>query len=513
MEELKRITVKSWLKIFSIISLLDIALIWLLYYSLKHTKFNSLYIFYSFSFIFILLNLVYIRSVVKKLIQPLKFLWQTIAHLNQNSTVEKPDFNKLKTAKDLTINLADQIIQLFTIQQDKTKEQDQKSNGLNNNTVIKNIPVPFLILDNNENVLFANEALGKYIGMQTADIVNKNFYMIMDMSFPSEDTFDVWLKDSKQNTATSIKSWERVRLAVRDNHPVRLFDLAAYYNKDNPQNQTTLIILFDHTKQYMQDDQAISFVALGVHELRTPLTLLRGYVEALKEDLNNEQIDNQQVQSFLTKMDASAKQMTSFVNNILNVARIDNDQLELNLQSEDWPKIISDSVEAMRLRAKIRGIEITLDVAPDLPKVGVDRISIYEVISNLIDNAIKYSGQAKTINVKTYLNSEGLVETCVQDYGVGINENIMSNLFTKYYRDHNNRAQIGGTGLGLYLSKAIISAHDGNIWVTSKIGKGSNFYFTLVPFDKLNKEIKNTSSEEIVTTAHGWIKNHSLYRR
>jgi signal transduction histidine kinase len=84
---------------------------------------------------------------------------------------------------------------------------------------------------------------------------------------------------------------------------------------------------------------------------------------------------------------------------------------------------------------------------------------------------------------------------------------------SKFYRDHRNRAQIGGTGLGLYLSKAIIDAHGGNLWVRSKEGQGSTFGFTLIPYSQLTEELRKTGNTEIVRSAHGWVKNHSLYRR
>jgi signal transduction histidine kinase len=146
------------------------------------------------------------------------------------------------------------------------------------------------------------------------------------------------------------------------------------------------------------------------------------------------------------------------------------------------------------------------------PAVGADHISISEVINNLIDNAIKYSGASKVINIETKVNQEGLVETTVQDFGVGIPSSIMPNLFTKFYRDHRNRAQIGGTGLGLYLSKAIVTAHGGTIWVRSKEGEGSTFGFTLLPYEKL-AAVQKAGESDVTRSAHGWIKNHSLYRR
>ncbi|MEK7059741.1 MAG: ATP-binding protein, partial [Patescibacteria group bacterium] len=326
-----------------------------------------------------------------------------------------------------------------------------------------------------------------------------------------EKTFDVWLKEAKAKSATAVSSWERVRLNLRDDHPVRLFDLAAYYNRNNTEHNETMLVLFDHTKEYSQDDQAVSFMALSVHELRTPLTLLRGYIEVFEDELGKD-IKDPELQGFMLKMHAMAEQLTAFVNNILNVARVDNDQLELKLESEDWSTTLKSSIEMLSLRAKVRDITLKCSIAQDLPAVAVDRLSIREVINNLIDNAIKYSGSSKVIEIKTYINREGLVETTIQDFGLGISTSILPNLFSKFYRDHRNRAQIGGTGLGLYLSKAIVTAHGGNLWVRSHEGEGSTFGFTLIPYDKMANNLKSKDSE-ITRGAHGWIKNHSLYRR
>jgi signal transduction histidine kinase len=94
---------------------------------------------------------------------------------------------------------------------------------------------------------------------------------------------------------------------------------------------------------------------------------------------------------------------------------------------------------------------------------------------------------------------------------MGIPESVMSQLFQKYHRSHRSSAQIGGTGLGLFLSKALINAHGGNIWVRSKEGEGSIFTFTLLPFDQISSE-QVAGEDGIIRGAHGWIKNHSLYR-
>ncbi|HUP26454.1 MAG TPA: ATP-binding protein, partial [Candidatus Limnocylindrales bacterium] len=135
-------------------------------------------------------------------------------------------------------------------------------------------------------------------------------------------------------------------------------------------------------------------------------------------------------------------------------------------------------------------------------------------ICNLLDNAIKYSGQSKQITVKAAMTKDGLVETTVQDQGVGIPANVLPSLFEKFHRNHRNRSQVSGTGLGLYLSKTIVNAHGGDIWVKSKEGGGTTVGFTLKPYAMLADELKSgNNNDELVRTAHGWIKNHSLYRR
>jgi len=446
------------------------------------------------------------------LMQPLQAIWQTVLHLAPESNgVAAPKPESLRFGRELVASLSAHIYRLTTMAQEAADDSRQQNNDLQRNFIAQNLPLPLFVLDPTETITFANEAAARYVGIAAADMIGKNVYMMLDMSFPSEETFDTWLKAVKTEKATAGSSWERVRLNVRDNHPARLFDLAAYYNRDNPQHVETMLVLFDHTKQYSQDDQAVSFIALSVHELRTPLTLLRGYIEVLDDELKDQLTP--ELQDFMLKLRAQADQLTAFVNNILNVARVDDDQLELKLQQEDWATTLKSAVEMIALRAQVRGITLKCRIARDLPPVGIDELSIREVLNNLIDNAIKYSGRSQVIKIDSYLNKEGLVETVVQDFGLGIPTSILSNLFTKFYRDHRNRAQIGGTGLGLYLSKAIVTAHGGNLWVRSKEGEGSTFGFTLLPYAQLSEVAKQSGDQEITRSAHGWIKNHSLYRR
>jgi signal transduction histidine kinase len=445
------------------------------------------------------------------LMRPLRALWQAIMHIAPGDhAVAAPNIDSLHLGRELVASLSAQIYQLAT-QAEHPAETQQKQFDTQARFITQNMPLPVFVLNNEQAVIFANEAAAHYLQIDIKDITGTNVYSLLDMSFPSTNTLDRWLNESRQNAATAINSWERVRLNVAETRPERLFDLAAYYNQANTNGFETMLVLFDHTEQYSQDDQAGSCMALAVHELRTPLTLLRGYIEVFEDELGKGL--SPELTDFMQKMQASAEQLTAFVNNILNVARVDEDQLVLQLHEESWPTVVKRAVETMGLRAAVRGITLECQIADNLPPVGVDRVGIQEVINNLIDNAIKYSGESKKILIDIKLNDEGMVETAIQDWGVGIPASIVPNLFSKFYRDHHHRAQIGGTGLGLYLSKAIVSAHGGNIWVRSKEGQGSTFSFTIVPYAQLGEENKGTNAKEITRSAHGWIKNHSLYRR
>ncbi len=445
------------------------------------------------------------------LTQPMKLMWQAILHIApETSGVPAPNLKSIRVGRELVTNLVAHVYQLASVANNVETMANNKPIDLKADFIANNLPLPLLVIDKDNLVLLANEAFCKYTGAAAQDITNKNVYSALDMSFASEDTFDAWLSESKKNTVTASKSWEHVRLS-RPDQPTLQFDLAAYYNKGNPEHIETMLVMFDRTGQYEKEDQATSYVALAVHELRLPLTLMRGYIEALDEELEGKLNDDAAL--FLEKMNVAAQTLTSFVNNILNMARIDGNQLELQLHEENWSDVARSAVEALRLRAKVHGIELECSVPDGLPTVGIDRGSITEVISNLIDNAIKYSGEGKKIIITSRLTPAGEIETTIQDFGFGIPESVVPNLFTKFYRSHRSRGQVSGTGLGLYLSKAIVTAHGGNIWVRSAEGKGSTFGFTVVPYAKLADNQKTGENNDITRSAHGWIKNHSMYRQ
>lgn len=446
------------------------------------------------------------------MIRPLQAVYQAVLHVSPTTHgMPAPEVESLTTGRAFVTELVTHIHNLANVPADAALAQHH-SEATQASNILSHLPLPLFVFNNQQQVTFASDSAIAYVETTSADLFGHSLTDAIDMDFSSDFTLSSWIADCQTNKATDTAYWRRVRVRSKANPDTqKQCDIAGSYSRNNSQGVEFVITLFDHTEEYDEDDQSINFVALAVHELRTPLTVMRGYIEAFQEELDGKLSGH--TQTYMDRLQASARQLSAFVNNILNVARIQENQLAIKLGKQDWATVLQSIVEDMSLQAKTRGKQIDLHVTANLPPAGVDRNTIYEVVSNLIDNAIKYSGESKVITISSSLTKDGLIETSVQDQGVGIPASVLPTLFEKFHRNHRNKLQISGTGLGLYISKAIVDAHGGNIWVNSHEGQGSTFTFTLQPYDSLAAGLKTGDNTDMTRTAHGWIKNHNMYRK
>jgi signal transduction histidine kinase len=319
-----------------------------------------------------------------------------------------------------------------------------------------------------------------------------------------------WVDLQQAGAVNAEQQWTEIRFQNKDRQEYN-FDVWARYIRAEESGIETSIMLVDRTLERQHEEMKVDFVAMAAHDLRAPVTVIRGYIETIADELEKAMTADQK--NYMHKLDASAAQLSGFINNILNVAKVDRGKLNLSLQEGEWGTILRQAVDQLQIRAKAHGKTIELKIDSALPHVAVDPVSIIEVINNFVDNAIKYSGSNnERIIITARLNDKSEIETTVQDFGVGIPDNLVGKLFTKYYRSHRTQKEFGGTGLGLFISKAIIDAHHGHVWAQSKEGEGSTFGFSLPPYEKIAAKLEEGDSPTITRGTHGWIKNHSLYR-
>lgn len=440
----------------------------------------------------------------RHLAQPLTQIAAALEHVNPETTGLKPP-----RVDDLVKPFAEQVYKLASSAQKLTTDIESQRSFLD--AAISTMPVGVFCFTSDSKLVYANPAGAKLLGQPAEDLVGLERPKVLDWFFQSDEDYDVWLERTRNKSVHKNRFWERVAIHRTDNKRI-IGDLAVHYEKGGKHDIETVVVFIDRTKQYVADEAQLDFVAVAAHELRGPITVIRGYLDVLMEEIGSGLTVDEQV--LLQKLTVSAEMLSLYVNNILNVARIEQQDMTLHIVEADWLDVIKTAYTDLFLRTKAHGRVLKLDIPKELPSVGVDRVTITEVINNLVDNAIKYSYEGGEININVKLE-EGFIQTTIEDHGIGIPDSLVGNLFKKFYRSHRTKTGVSGTGLGLYLCKAILDAHGGNIWVRSKEGEGSIFGFELPTYDSIAQSIKdgNKDGHGIKRTSHGWIKNHSMYRR
>lgn len=482
-----------------------------LYYALQLlTDLNEFISLIAALFIVLIASIITTITATKLALGPFKYMWQAILHIAPGeASVPPPNEQSLKVGRELVLSLINQIHQ-FASQQDSSEliaHRTQLSQAAN---IVNNLPLPLFVFNKDQTVTSASQQALQYCQIESSQLFGKALYDSVNLEFRDEHTLETWIESCQNNKVTDVSYWERVRVTMPDGSTRRQCDVVASYSRDNPSGTEFIVMLYDKSAEYQEDDSSLSLIAMAVHELRTPLTMMRGYIEVFQTELAPK-VDSE-MQDFIKKMSLSANQLNAFVSNILNVSRIQENELVLHLQEGHVEPILKNAVEALEYKAVNTNKNITLTVEPNLPSVAIDKISITEVMNNLLENAIKYSGpDQKEIKVAA-LQKDGRVIVTVQDFGEGIPKSVLPNLFEQFYRNHRTKGKVTGTGLGLYLSRALVKAHGGQIWAESTEGQGSTFGFSLQPYAEVAAKL-NKGDNEIIRNANGWIKNHSLYRR
>ena len=219
------------------------------------------------------------------------------------------------------------------------------------------------------------------------------------------------------------------------------------------------------------------FVINVSHELRTPLASIQGYTETLLDGAIHDPANNVK---FLNIIRQNTERLTRLTADLLILSRIELGQQKFKFASYYVNRLLQDNVDAMRPLAAPRGIELILHPGPGDAEVFCDAEAVHQILSNLLDNAIKYTPDGGTVTVGAKAVDGERIEFSVQDTGLGIPADDLARLFERFYRVDKARSRaLGGTGLGLAIVKHLTRAQGGDIRVESQVDKGSTFYFTL----------------------------------
>ncbi|MDX9752522.1 MAG: ATP-binding protein [bacterium] len=268
------------------------------------------------------------------------------------------------------------------------------------------------------------------------------------------------------------------RMDITLNHKI-IHIIASPISDENKQPIGLVLILHDRTQEAELDQMKDDLISIVSHELRSPLTSIKGYMDLMLGGELGEIPAS--IQGYLTIVSSNANRLAALIDDMLDLSRIESGKLSMSFGKIEIKYLCDYVYLTMKPLATQKTIEFTQEVQADLAVSGdVDRLQ--QALTNLVSNAIKYTPEHGRVTIQAFRKDHSIC-IAVQDSGIGIGEMDQKKLFHKFFRVKNNHTRhIGGTGLGLCITKSIVEAHEGHIHLESKEGEGSCFTMELPDF-------------------------------
>ena len=357
---------------------------------------------------------------------------------------------------------------VHNLNKEKLLEQRlQASNNLLDN-ILQTISDALIVIDEQERILKVNSSF--------AELFEKQDY-VYENSFLSDLPIEFWQKEElKQSLRKIFKEHrlpEQTYFAVkRKNGKKRIIRFESFFLEEHVfARPTLLIILKDETQKKIMARHYKDTIGFIAHEIKNPLTRLNLSIALLNKALIVQDISA--AAGYTKTLEETGRHLNMLMRELTDVASAGLHKLPVNTMLVTYGEVIEECIERIQLTFPCLTIKYSCNT--DV-KLRIDRQRICQVMENLLTNAVKYAGTDKPVEV-TIERLDGHVKTTVTDYGPGIKVEDLPHVFKRFYRAEERK--VHGLGLGLYLCKAIIKAHRGEIDVNSIYGTGSSFYFTL----------------------------------
>jgi PAS domain S-box-containing protein len=326
-----------------------------------------------------------------------------------------------------------------------------------------------VLVDGEGRVVYWNPSAERYLGLGAAEVVGQGLEAVLAHLRTIVLDPEQKLEELRRALA-EVPSRPQVEFLVTTPAPRTLE--ARFFPIEGREGSG--IVLRNVTAERQLDEMKSQLLSTVSHELRTPLASIKGFATTLLRD--DVQWEPAAQREFLQIIDQEADRLNELIANLLAMSRLEAGVLRMDLGRVELAPLIAEVLAGMELRAQ--GLTLAADVPGDLPAVWADDRRVRQVLHNLIDNALKYSGSGE---VTVRARHEGdVVHVSVSDQGIGIAPDQLGRIFERFYQVAGAAARrAGGVGLGLSICKGIIEAHGGRIWAESTPGRGSTFHFTL----------------------------------
>ncbi len=363
--------------------------------------------------------------------------------------------------------------------------------------LIESIAEGVIVVDLQEKVQLFNKAAESITGWDKADALGLNYHSVFKL-VDGEDQPVEKSKDPIGIVLVSNKPTVSNELSLKT-HSDKTLEVTLVISpiEDHEGSAKAVAVVFrDVSEERSQQRQRAEFISTASHEMRTPVAAIEGYIALTLNDKVSK-IDSA-AKGYLEKAQASTQHLGKLFQDLLTAAKSEDGRLTNNPVVTDMLAFMEQVIEDMRFAAEKKGLQVVQSFGAGAGRIGtpsmnpiylanIDPERMREVLTNLFDNAVKYTEEGMiTIG---FTGTQDKMTISITDTGAGIPPEDVSHLFQKFYRvDNSATQQIGGTGLGLFISKKIVEMYHGRIWAESTLGEGSTFFIELPRLDQAHAD-------------------------
>jgi two-component system phosphate regulon sensor histidine kinase PhoR len=410
-------------------------------------------LFFALGLAFVLGSLL-TRSIIKPI--------DKIIHISRKFSSGNFSHKILLDSRDEIQELGDTLNRMADSLEDKIKKVEIKNQQLK--AILESMVEGIIVTDKSGHIISLNPTVEKIFSILKQDAEGKLFLEIIRNN-DIADIINYVLKNGKFKSCEISLVWPVQRIFEINATPI--------FEKDSISG--CLLVIHDITEIRRLETMRRDFVANVSHELKTPLTSIKGFVETLLEGALE---DKENSRHFLQIIQSHANRLDNLVNDLLDLSHLESQEIKLEKEKVNLKALTDDILASFRSQFKKRAIQVTSDLSKGVFIIA-NKDKIDQVLTNLIDNAIKFNHEKGSIKIYSQ-DLDDKIKIFVEDSGIGIPEKDIPRIFERFYRvDKARSRELGGTGLGLSIVKHIVELHGGSVGVESTEGLGSKFYFYL----------------------------------
>lgn len=327
----------------------------------------------------------------------------------------------------------------------------------------------------------ANPAMGQLTGLPLSSLVGRHWSDALSLvdtdGSPQAWEESIAAQAAREQQVVATTGYE-LQLNHVDGRRVPVAMTAAPLLADDGEVLGTVVVLRDVSREREVDQLKSSLVSTVSHELRTPLTMVQGFAELLVT--RSGELGPDRAREAAGQILSSAQRLGRLIDDLLSVSRIDSGKLRVDIGAVDLAEVLEEVVRVTDSRSAPGEADavprLRVEIPSGLPTLMADRDKLVQILVNLVSNALKYSPSDQPVWARAVQRGD-YVEIAVSDHGIGLSETERTKVFEKFNRaDRAEVRKVGGTGLGLYITKSLVQMQHGRIWVESEIGCGSSFF-------------------------------------